>query len=321
MASHHWLTPSRLLIFILAFSIISFILFSLSDDCTCATIDTLVRKVRQLQEEIRTKDDILSSQKSSSSRRDKMEAREKEEQGWDPHILCILIPFRNRFEELMEFIPFMDKFLSHQSVKHKFYVINQIDTHRFNRASLLNAGFKELSEDCSYIALHDVDLLPRNPAISYHYDNVRNGPHHVSSPELHPKYDYSKFIGGIMLMTCEQFQKLNGLSNRFWGWGREDDELYMRIQEANMKISKPEGISTGRKTFYHIHDKKKRKRDVKRLGNQHKESFKRDPETGLDNVQYSVRSTQELSVNGAEGILLHVMIECDVTITPWCDDA
>ena len=130
MASYHWLTPSRLLIFILAFSIISFILFSLSDDCTCATIDTLVRKVRQLQEEIRTKDDILSSQKSSSSRRDKMEAREKEEQGWDPHVLCILIPFRNRFEELMEFIPFMDKFLSHQMVKHKFYVIKQIDTHR-----------------------------------------------------------------------------------------------------------------------------------------------------------------------------------------------
>ena len=53
-----------------------------------------------------------------------------------------------------------------------------------------------------------MDLLPRNPAISYHYDNVLNGPHHVSSPELHPKYDYSKFIGGIMLMTCEQFQKV-----------------------------------------------------------------------------------------------------------------
>ena len=33
------------------------------------------------------------------------------------------------------------------------------------------------------------------------------------------------------------FSQLNGLSNRFWGWGREDDELYMRIQEANLKVS------------------------------------------------------------------------------------
>ena len=30
--------------------------------------------------------------------------------------------------------------------------------------------------------------------------------------------------------------QVNGLSNQFWGWGREDDELYMRIKEAGMKV-------------------------------------------------------------------------------------
>ena len=30
---------------------------------------------------------------------------------------------------------------------------------------------------------------------------------------------------------------MNGLSNLFWGWGREDDELYMRILEAKMSVS------------------------------------------------------------------------------------
>ena len=31
--------------------------------------------------------------------------------------------------------------------------------------------------------------------------------------------------------------QVNGLSNLFWGWGREDDELYLRIKEVNMPVS------------------------------------------------------------------------------------
>lgn len=31
--------------------------------------------------------------------------------------------------------------------------------------------------------------------------------------------------------------QVNGLSNKFWGWGREDDELYLRMKEAKMSVS------------------------------------------------------------------------------------
>ena len=31
--------------------------------------------------------------------------------------------------------------------------------------------------------------------------------------------------------------QVNGLSNLFWGWGREDDELYLRIKEVKMAVS------------------------------------------------------------------------------------
>jgi N-terminal domain of galactosyltransferase/N-terminal region of glycosyl transferase group 7 len=78
---------------------------------------------------------------------------------------------------------------------------------RFNRGALLNIGFL-LSESASfdYIATHDVDLLPVNPNISYSYP--ANGPMHVSSPELHPKYHYEKFLGGILLITNKHFKQV-----------------------------------------------------------------------------------------------------------------
>ena len=54
--------------------------------------------------------------------------------------------------------------------------------------------------------MHDVDLLPLNKDLNYGYP--ANGPFHVSAPFLHPKYHYPKFIGGIMLMSNEQYEKV-----------------------------------------------------------------------------------------------------------------
>ena len=42
------------------------------------------------------------------------------------HSLCILIPFRDRFEELLEFVPRITKFLERQNVEHKVFIINQV---------------------------------------------------------------------------------------------------------------------------------------------------------------------------------------------------
>ena len=42
--------------------------------------------------------------------------------------LAVIVPFRNRFEELMEFVPHMHSFLSNQSVKHEIFIINQVNS-------------------------------------------------------------------------------------------------------------------------------------------------------------------------------------------------
>lgn len=130
---------------------------------------------------------------------------------------------------------------------------------------LINAGFLETRANYDYIAMHDVDLLPLNRNLSYGYPD--KGPHHVASPSLHPRYHYEKFVGGILLISrwgkscvfrfrlrvilCrEHFELVNGMSNRYWGWGLEDDEFFVRLKDANLNVTRPENVTTGRNNTF-----------------------------------------------------------------------
>ena len=124
---------------------------------------------------------------------------------WGTHQLAVLVPFRDRYEELLQFAPHIHQFLNRQRRRHQIWVINQKDEYRFNRASLLNIGHLLTRASCDYLVMHDVDLLPENDELSYAYPD--KGPFHVSSPELHPLYHYKTYIGGIFIMTKEQFEK------------------------------------------------------------------------------------------------------------------
>ncbi|XP_053091280.1 beta-1,4-galactosyltransferase 7 isoform X1 [Pangasianodon hypophthalmus] len=235
---------------------------------------------------------------------------------WGPHKMAVIVPFRERFEELLIFVPYMHAFLSKKKIRHKILVINQVDHLRFNRASLINVGYMESGNDTDYIAMHDVDLLPQNEALDYGFPE--EGPFHVASPELHPLYHYKTYVGGILLLTKKHYQMCNGMSNRFWGWGREDDEFFRRLRAAELQLFRPKGITTGYKTFRHIHDPAWRKRDQKRIAAQKQEQFKIDPEGGLTNLRYKVESRQELMISGAPCTVISTLLECDISQTPWC---
>lgn len=32
------------------------------------------------------------------------------------------------------------------------------------------------------------------------------------------------------MLTLKDFKFVNGLSNKYWGWGLEDDEFYLRLR-------------------------------------------------------------------------------------------
>ena len=40
---------------------------------------------------------------------------------------------------------------------------------------------------------------------------------------------YKTLFGGVEGFWSEHFRTVNGFPNRFWGWGGEDDDLFVRF--------------------------------------------------------------------------------------------
>ncbi|XP_069182740.1 beta-1,4-galactosyltransferase 4-like [Procambarus clarkii] len=84
--------------------------------------------------------------------------------------LAVIVPYRNRETQIGAFLNHMHPFLQRQQLNYSIYFVEQEGSAPFNRASLLNVGFKEARKegpwDC--YAFHDVDLLPENDFHLYH---------------------------------------------------------------------------------------------------------------------------------------------------------
>lgn len=264
---------------------------------------------------------IESNDASHHSVKENSHRDELEDHNGVKNKLAVIVPFRDRFDELLRFVPHMDNFLKRQNIDFSINIINQASGLRFNRASLVNAGFTLVTQDdesVDYIVIHDVDLLPLTHELSYRYPGLGT-PMHLSSPQLHPKYNYSTYAGGILLITTNDFIFINGMSNRYWGWGLEDDEFRLRMSLAGFILKVPENISTGRDgTFLHIHGQN-RKRDTSNLHDQKASTRRLDRQTGLSNVNFTLVKKQMIHIDSSAATVYTVDLHCDRTKTPWCD--
>lgn len=53
-----------------------------------------------------------------------------DDKNWGPHKLGLVVPYRDRFEEMLEFVPHMHSYLNAKKVRHKIFIVNQVDKHR-----------------------------------------------------------------------------------------------------------------------------------------------------------------------------------------------
>lgn len=157
--------------------------------------------------------------------------------------LAIIVPFRDRYEHLEKFVPHISAFLAqvYSELRYNIYIIEQLDNKPFNRAKLLNIGFNETKENHDYFCFHDIDMLPVNKDCDYSYvEGACRLSHFVSQFNFIPR-PKNEFGGGIIMINKESFQKVNGFSNEYWGWGVEDNDFSERCRRKNINISFREG--------------------------------------------------------------------------------
>ena len=144
--------------------------------------------------------------------------------------LAIIVPYRDRYDQLLTFKEKIVKYLDNRDFNYCIIIVEQDNASAFNRGMLLNIGFKEaLKQRCDYVVFHDVDMTP----IDVDYSNSEF-PIHLASHDL----PFDEYFGGITLFPVKDFEKINGFSNIYWGWGFEDDDLRYRCIKNNIRLDR-----------------------------------------------------------------------------------
>ena len=140
----------------------------------------------------------------------------------------IIVPFRDRWEHYKLFKRYIVGYLDKNRYDYSLIVVEQDNSKSFNRGKLCNIGFLEAkSQGCSHTVFHDIDMLPID--IDYSYSDR---PTHLLSEDL----PFDSYFGGITLFPTDQFEKINGFSNLYWGWGYEDDDLRYRCIKNELDL-------------------------------------------------------------------------------------
>ncbi len=153
--------------------------------------------------------------------------------------LGIIVPYRNRETHLNKFISETKNYLKSKQIDSEIIIVEQSDDKPFNRGKLLNVGYIKAKElGCDYIVFHDVDMIPID--VDYSYSEV---PLHLATKfeleyEKAKNLEFDDYFGGVTMMSNKIFEKVNGYSNLYWGWGFEDDDLLFRCAEKGIILDR-----------------------------------------------------------------------------------
>jgi hypothetical protein len=166
--------------------------------------------------------------------------------------LAIIVPYRDRRDEMDIFIPHMESFLTNKQIDYKIFIAEQSDDRPFNYGKLCNSIVNEIKNDYDYFCFHDIDLLPMNDDADYSYKEKptqlifedENGDNIIP---------YDEYFGGVVIFNKEDFIKINGFANDYWGKGYVDLDLLYRSKMNDLKLVK----------FYDYNTTKSLKLDLK----------------------------------------------------------
>lgn len=156
--------------------------------------------------------------------------------------IAVIIPYRNREQHLAQFIRHFNNLDgSHlNGSTMDVYIIEQNNEDKFNRGLLINIGYLIASRNYNYdrYILHDVDLFPNQTIYELYFSYPKKQVHYIIPKHEH-KYNFNSYLGGVVGLSSQCFEKINGFPNNFFGWGGEDDAMYNRLAINNITIHRP----------------------------------------------------------------------------------
>ncbi|KAI1887787.1 hypothetical protein AGOR_G00193960 [Albula goreensis] len=206
--------------------------------------------------------------------------------------VALIIPFRHREEHLKYWLYYLHPILQRQQLDYGVYVINQYGEDTFNRAKLLNVGYTEALKEYDYdcFVFSDVDLIPMDDRNTY---KCFSQPRHlsVSMDKFGFRLPYLQYFGGVSSLSKQQYLKINGFPNNYWGWGGEDDDIYNRLSFRGMTISRPSGAIGKCKMIRHKRDDKNPENPQRFNRIKHtRETMDKD---GINSLKYSVVNVEK----------------------------
>lgn len=111
-------------------------------------------------------------------------------------------------------------------------------------------------------------------------------------------------MGGVTAFSAIDFKLINGFSNVFWGWGSEDDDLYRRVVNKNLSVTRMFENQPSLESFvrYRMIDHRKEKPNPDRdlLYNEGNNRLQVD---GLMNLRYNRRRFE------LKPLCTHILVE------------
>eukprot|EP00854_Cymbomonas_tetramitiformis_P000427 gene427-788_t len=154
--------------------------------------------------------------------------------------ICFIVPVRDRYLQKNIFTTFIQGKMSAEKLKYTLLYAEQTSGNLFNRGLLLNVGYAYLfnvtENACSYVYLHDVDMLTESTLMYGNYSKAAVMHLATNASQFDYVMPYPNYIGGIVGVMPSVFELVDGFSNCFWGWGGEDDDFYDRLMQRHLNV-------------------------------------------------------------------------------------
>jgi len=153
--------------------------------------------------------------------------------------LNVIIPIRNREKDLYNITSVLEQIFEKQNIDARYIIIEQEEGKKFNKGKISNAAFLISRKDnfSDNYLFNDVDSWPKKASVINYREKTSNS-------FIHP-YGHKHSLGGFFMTDKSCFEKINGYSNNYWGWGGEDVDLQNRANAHIVFIDRKNFINRG----------------------------------------------------------------------------